>query len=138
MNAGKLSALRIGTRSSKLALWQAEHVAGLIGVVARCRLGYSALAVTDRGTLAGMVRAHTAAKDAGLKLIVGAELWPVDAPPLVLWATDRPSYGRLCRLIIRGARHHYTLRLAHSPEMKRHQNKKSGGNNGCVNGKENR
>jgi error-prone DNA polymerase len=67
-------------------------------------LGYRALAVTDRASLAGIVRAHMAAKDCGLKLIVGAELHPVDAPPVVLWATDRNSYGRLSRLITVGRR----------------------------------
>ena len=38
------------------------------------RLGYSALAVTDECSLAGVVRAHVAAKEHGIKLIVGAEL----------------------------------------------------------------
>ena len=51
-----------------------------------------------------MVRAHGAAKEAGLKLIVGAEITPEDAPPLVLWATDRAAYGRLARLITQGRR----------------------------------
>ena len=39
-------------------------------------LGYAALAVTDRNSLAGVVRAHTAAKDLGLKLLIGAEVHP--------------------------------------------------------------
>src|SRR5262245_28631469 len=55
-------------------------------------LGYSALAVTDRNTLAGIVRAHVAAKEAGLKLIVGAEITPQDAAPLLLYAPDRAAY----------------------------------------------
>ncbi len=38
------------------------------------QLGYSALAITDECSLAGVVRAHVAAKERGLKLIVGAEL----------------------------------------------------------------
>jgi error-prone DNA polymerase len=67
-------------------------------------LGYAALAVTDRNSLAGVVRAHGAAKDAGLKLLIGAEITPDDAPPVVLWATDRASYGRLARLITQGRR----------------------------------
>ncbi len=67
-------------------------------------LGYSALAVTDRNSLAGVVRAHMAAKDVGLPLIIGAEITPSDALPVVLWATDRASYGRLCRLLTRGRR----------------------------------
>src|SRR4029079_1535816 len=67
-------------------------------------LGYHALAITDRNSLAGVVRAHTAAKEVGLSLIIGAEITPIEAPPVVLWATDRASYGRLCRLITRGRR----------------------------------
>jgi error-prone DNA polymerase len=67
-------------------------------------LGYAALAVTDRNSLAGVVRAHLAAKESGLKLIVGAEITPVDAPPVVLWASDRRAYGRLSRLITAGRR----------------------------------
>lgn len=65
-------------------------------------LGYQGLAITDRNTLAGVVRAHTAAKDAGLPFYVGAELHPVDGPPLVVWPSDRAAYGRLCRIITRG------------------------------------
>ncbi len=65
-------------------------------------LGYQALAITDRNSLAGVVRAHTAAKAVGLKLLIGAEITPVDAPSVVLLATDRAAYGRLCRLLTRG------------------------------------
>jgi len=67
-------------------------------------LGYHALAITDRASLAGVVRAHVAAKEVGLKLLIGAEITPADAPPLVLWASDRAAYGRLARLITRGRR----------------------------------
>jgi error-prone DNA polymerase len=67
-------------------------------------LGYSALAITDRHSLAGVVRAHGAAKELGLKLLIGAEVYPADAPPLVLWATNRSSYGRLSRLLTVGRR----------------------------------
>ena len=67
-------------------------------------LGHAALAVTDRNSLAGVVRAHTAARDLDFKLIVGAEITPRDAPPVVLWAPDRAAYGRLCRLITLGRR----------------------------------
>lgn len=67
-------------------------------------LGHRALAITDRNSLAGVVRAHGAAKDVGLKLIIGAEITPDDAPPLVLWATDRASYSRLTQLITLGRR----------------------------------
>lgn len=67
-------------------------------------LGYSALAVTDCATLAGVVRAHRAAKEHGLKLIVGAEVQLTDQTTLVLWAPDRAAYGRLSRLITAGCR----------------------------------
>src|SRR5215211_1394124 len=67
-------------------------------------LGYRALAVTDRNSLAGVVRAHVAAKAAGLKLLVGAELTPADAAPVLVWAADRAGYGRLARLLTLGRR----------------------------------
>jgi error-prone DNA polymerase len=67
-------------------------------------LGCSALAITDRNSLAGIVRAHGAAKDAQLKLLIGAELTPVDGPVVVVLATDRKAYGRLARLITVGRR----------------------------------
>ena len=67
-------------------------------------LGLKAIAVTDRNSLAGVVRAHVAAKEAGLKLLVGAEIVPEDGPSVVLLATDRAAYGRLSRLITVGRR----------------------------------
>src|SRR6266581_4830506 len=54
-------------------------------VVRAAELGYRALAITDRNSLAGVVRAHVAAKELGFKLVVGAEITPDDAPPVVLW-----------------------------------------------------
>ena len=65
-------------------------------------LGYAALAITDRNSLAGVVRMHVAAKARNLRLVVGAEVTPADAPPIVLYPTDRPAYGRLARLLTRG------------------------------------
>jgi error-prone DNA polymerase len=64
-------------------------------------LGYDAVAITDRGTLAGIVRAHGAAKQAGIRLVVGASLEPRDALPLVVWVVDRTGYANLCRLVTR-------------------------------------
>ena len=66
--------------------------------------GYRALAVTDVNSLAGVVRAHLAAKETELHLVIGAELRLVDASRLVLWAPDRAAYGRLARLITLGRR----------------------------------
>jgi error-prone DNA polymerase len=80
----------------------ASHADELVPAAAAC--GYHALAVTDTDSLAGVVRAHAAAKEVGLKLIIGAELHFSDAPPVVVWAPDRRAYGRLCRLITVGRR----------------------------------
>lgn len=80
----------------------ASHPDELVQRAAELR--YTALAVTDRNTLAGVVRAHVAAKAVGLKLLIGAEIHPVDAPPLVLLAMDRAGYARLSTLITIGRR----------------------------------
>src|SRR6266487_514156 len=67
-------------------------------------LGYRALALTDECSLAGVVRAHIAAKDVGLPLVIGSEIRLQDGPRLVLLATDREGYGNLSDLITRGRR----------------------------------
>src|SRR5579883_249103 len=65
-------------------------------------LGHKAIAVTDRNTLAGVVRAHVAAEARNLRLVIGCRLDLRDAPSLLCFPTDRASYGRLCRLLTRG------------------------------------
>ncbi len=67
-------------------------------------LGYAALAITDECSVSGAVRAHFAAKGAGLPLVIGSEFTLVDEVKLVLLATDRASYGNLTQLITRGRR----------------------------------
>ena len=71
-------------------------------------IGYTALAITDECSLAGVVRAHLAAKDAGLKLIVGSEILFSSttgaALKLVLLAQNRAGYGNLSALITLGRR----------------------------------
>ncbi|MCC7215811.1 MAG: error-prone DNA polymerase [Burkholderiales bacterium] len=67
-------------------------------------LGYAALAVTDECSLAGVVRAHLAAKDAGLPLVIGSEFTLADGLQLALYATDRATYGDLAQLVTRGRR----------------------------------
>jgi error-prone DNA polymerase len=66
------------------------------------QLGYSAIAITDECSVAGVVRAHVAAKEVGIHLLIGSEFVLADTPSLervVLYATDRESYGDLCELI---------------------------------------
>jgi error-prone DNA polymerase len=55
------------------------------------RLDYRALALTDECSLAGVVRAHVAAKQHGLPLIIGTELTCLDELKLVVLATDRAT-----------------------------------------------
>jgi error-prone DNA polymerase len=73
-------------------------------VVRAHRLGYAALALTDECSVAGVVRAHSAARDTGVRLVIGTELVLEDGLSLVLLATDRAGYGSLCELITRGRR----------------------------------
>ncbi|MGH6894786.1 MAG: error-prone DNA polymerase [Dongiaceae bacterium] len=72
--------------------------------LAAAALGQRAFALTDRNSLAGVVRGHAAAKQAGIKFIVGARLDPRDAPSLLVYPTDRAAYGRLSRLLTIGKR----------------------------------
>src|SRR5512145_668797 len=67
-------------------------------------LGYDALALTDECSLAGAVRAHVAARERRIKLLVGSEIRLADGIRLVLLAQDREGYGNLCELITRGRR----------------------------------
>jgi error-prone DNA polymerase len=66
-------------------------------------LGLAALGVADRNTLAGVVRAHVAAKEHGVRLIVGARLVFQDgAPDILAYPRDRAAYAQLTRLLTRG------------------------------------
>jgi len=80
----------------------ASHPAELVERAAA--LGYAALAITDECSVAGVVRAHVAARKLGLKLIVGTELCLDDGLRLVLLAASRDGYGGICQLITRGRR----------------------------------
>ena len=93
-----------------------------------CTLGYTALALTDECSMAGVVRAHVAAKAAGLPLLVGSQFLVLDgstesehpAPGcdfhLVVLACDLEGYGNLCEFItkLRRASEKGTYRLFRS------------------------
>jgi len=78
-------------------------------VVRAKALGYSAMALTDACSLAGIVRAHVQAKESGLKLLVGAQFQvtggsrPDMGSPfnLVVLACNLNGYGNLCEFITR-------------------------------------
>ncbi|MGH8687272.1 MAG: error-prone DNA polymerase [Burkholderiales bacterium] len=80
----------------------ASHPAELVERAAA--LGYAALALTDDCSLAGVARAHVAAREHKLKLVLGSELRLEDGTRLVLWAPDRRAYGALSGLITTGRR----------------------------------
>ena len=65
-------------------------------------LGIEALAVVDRNSLAGIVRAHEAARTTGVRLIVGCRLDLADELSILVYPTDRVAYARLCRLLSLG------------------------------------
>ena len=75
----------------------ASHPVELVARAAE--LGYRALAVTDECSMSGVVRAHTAAKKVGLKLIVGSEFRLTDGTCLVALTMDAEGYGNLCEVI---------------------------------------
>ncbi|MGJ3232574.1 MAG: error-prone DNA polymerase [Oceanicaulis sp.] len=62
-------------------------------------LGIEALAVADRNTLAGVVRAHLVAKEHGMKLLVGARLATAEGVDCVCLPKTRTAYGRLSRFL---------------------------------------
>jgi len=73
-------------------------------VVRAAGLGYRALAITDECSLAGVVRAHEAAIENNLQLIVGTEIFTEENLHLVLLAPDQTAYSQICRLITRARR----------------------------------
>lgn len=65
-------------------------------------LGYTALGLADRNSVAGVVRAHGAAKSSGLRLLAGARLVLEDAPEIICYPENRAAWGRLTRLLSLG------------------------------------
>ncbi|HJP68576.1 MAG TPA: error-prone DNA polymerase, partial [Sphingomicrobium sp.] len=65
-------------------------------------LGYDAIGIADRNTLAGVVRMHSACNVLGLKPLIGCRLDLIDAPSLLAYPIDREGYGRLSRLLSLG------------------------------------
>jgi error-prone DNA polymerase len=65
-------------------------------------LGYTKIAITDQNTLAGIVRAHVAAKAKGITLIPGCRLNLMDGASLLTYPTNRDAYSRLSALLSKG------------------------------------
>jgi error-prone DNA polymerase len=80
----------------------ASHPQELVRTAAE--LGYAGLALTDECSVAGVVRAHTAAKELSFPLVVGSEFACSDGLAVVALADDRRAYAALCGLISRARR----------------------------------
>jgi error-prone DNA polymerase len=65
-------------------------------------LGYTKIAITDRNSVAGVVRAHQAAKAKNIGFIPACRLDLVDGPSLLAFPTDITAWGRLCALLSKG------------------------------------
>jgi len=71
-------------------------------------LGLAGIGIADRNSLAGVVRAHTFAREnaeamAGTRVVPGARLAFIDgAPDTLVYPKDRAAYGRLCRILTAG------------------------------------
>ena len=85
-------------------------------VEAAAALGWDAIGIADVNALAGIVRAHVAARDHGIRLVVGARLAPVDGPQVIVHPTDRAGYESLSVLLseanLRGSKAAPVLHLA--------------------------
>ena len=78
----------------------ASHPEELVSQAAA--LGYTAIAITDRNSFAGIVRGHVAAKESGIRIIPACRLDLLDGPSLLAYPTDREAYGRLSGLLTIG------------------------------------
>ncbi|MEZ2441729.1 error-prone DNA polymerase [Chitinophaga sp. RCC_12] len=65
-------------------------------------LGYKEIAITDRNSLAGIVRGHAAAKTSGIRIIPACRIDLLDGPSLLAYPTDTQAYGRLSALLTKG------------------------------------
>ena len=98
MNAPRYAELQVTTQFSFLR--GASSAEELFATAAT--MGIEALAVVDRNSLAGIVRAHEAAKATGIRLIVGCRLDLACGMSVLVYPTDRAAYARLCRLLTLG------------------------------------
>jgi error-prone DNA polymerase len=105
--------IRLESRFAELAamtnfsfLRGASHPEEMVARAAE--LGLAGIGIADRNSLAGVVRAHTFAREnveamAGARVVPGARLVFTDGSPDVLvYPKDRAAYGRLCRILTEG------------------------------------
>ncbi|MCW3089930.1 MAG: error-prone polymerase [Ferruginibacter sp.] len=78
----------------------ASHPEELVEQAAK--LGYNEIAITDRNSFAGIVRAHVAAKKKGMRIIPGCRLDLLDGPSLLAYPTHKNAYSQICSLLTVG------------------------------------
>ena len=104
----------LGCYSNFSFLTGAAHPAEMVETAAA--LGWQAIGLADINSYAGIVRAHIAARDAAIRLIVGVRVRPVDGPDILVHPFDRPAYEYLSLLLseanLRGAKAAPRLYLA--------------------------
>ncbi|MEL6586900.1 MAG: PHP domain-containing protein [Pseudomonadota bacterium] len=71
-------------------------------VLAAWKMGYHAIGVADRNSMAGVVRMHAEAKVAKMRPLIGTRIVLVDGTTFLAYPKDRAAYGRLCALISKG------------------------------------
>jgi error-prone DNA polymerase len=107
------SLIRLEPRFAELAamtnfsfLRGASHPEEMVARAAE--LGLAGIGIADRNSLAGVVRAHTFARDnfeamAGARVVPGARLVFIDgSPDVLIYPKNREAYGRLCRILTEG------------------------------------
>jgi len=100
-----MSYVPLWTKSNFSFLEGASHPSEL--VERAHELGLDALALTDRDGVYGLVRGHVAARESGIRLILGSQVTVGGADSgerdrIVLLAQDREGYANLCRLLTKG------------------------------------
>ncbi len=94
--------VELGVTSNFSFLQGASHPEELVETAAK--LGYQAIAISDRNTVAGIVRFHVAAKSFGIQAIIGSRIDLEDGASIICLPTNRSAYGRLVRLLTVGKR----------------------------------
>ena len=96
-NGNAKSHALLGCYSNFSFLKGASHPDEMVATAAA--LGWSTIGIADVNSLAGIVRAHVAARDHHIRLLVGARLRPVDGPDVLVHPCDREGYEGLSMLL---------------------------------------
>ncbi len=101
-NPNPSSYVELAVTSNFSFLRGASHPEEMVRTAAQ--LGYGKLAIADRNSLAGIVRAHVTAKDVGIDLLVGVRLVLDNGFEMLCFPKTRIAYGELTKLLTTGNR----------------------------------